>query len=103
MPPTRSTTMPIWPQFLARIGAKPDLLGFAAGATPSADEWLAAFTRHFMSNPEAAQGTQALMAGLPFYTPAFVAALAALPPGGTPQHPIAGTIPREIYTTAGPL
>lgn len=95
--------MPTWPQFNARFTAKPDLLGFAPGATPAADAWLAAFTDDFMRAPDAAHGAQALMSGLRFYTAAFVAELAALPPVGSRRPAIVGAIPREVYTATGPI
>ena len=95
--------MNIWTRITAGFGARPDMLGFAAGATPTADEWLTAFTANFMGQPYADHGALALMSGLRFYTPAFVAALAALPPVEMRQPHIAGTIPRAIYTATGPI
>jgi hypothetical protein len=92
-----------WPQFTARFTAPPDLLGFAPCATPAADEWLAAFTDDFMRYPDAAHGAQALMSGLRFYTAAFVAEIAALPPVGSRRPALVGAIPREIYTATGPI
>ena len=38
-----------------------------------------------------------------FYTPAFMAALAALPPVEMRRLHVAGTIPRAIYTATGPI
>jgi hypothetical protein len=95
--------MPTWPQFTARFTAKPDLLGFAPGAAPAADAWLAAFTDNFMRAPDAAHGAQALMSGVRFYTAAFVAELAALPPVESRRPAIVGAIPREVYTATGPI
>ena len=68
-----------WNRFAARFAGRRDRLGCAADATPSADEWLAAFTRHFLGQPDAEHGRQGLMSGLRFYTADFVAAIAALP------------------------
>ena len=95
--------MKIWHRLVARFGPQSDLLGFAPSATPDADTWLTAFTGNFMSHPTAAHGTDALMSGLRFYTPAFVAELKALPSIDVRQPPLAGRIPRAIYTTAGPI
>jgi hypothetical protein len=95
--------MPTWPQVTARFGAHSDMLGFAPAATPSADEWLVAFTRHFLRHPDVAYGAQALMSGLRFYTADFVAALAALPPGESRHPAISGNRPQAIYTATGPL
>jgi hypothetical protein len=92
-----------WNRFAARFAGRRDLLGFAADATPSADEWLAAFTRHFLGHPDAEHGHQALMSGLRFYTADFVAAIAALPPVAVRQPPLLGNRPRAIYTAAGPI
>jgi hypothetical protein len=95
--------MPTWPQFTARFTAKPDLLGFAPGATPAADEWLAAFTDDFMRYPAAAHAAQALMSGVRFYTAAFVAEIAALPPVGSRRHAIVGAVPRAVYSATRPI
>jgi len=92
-----------WNRFAARFAGRRDRLGFAADATPSADEWLAAFTRHFLGQPDAEHGQQALMSGLRFYTADFVAAIAALPPVALRRPPILGNRPRAIYTAAGPI
>jgi hypothetical protein len=95
--------MNIWNRFTARSRPQLDTLGFAAGATPSADEWLAAFTGNFMGQPNAAHSTLALMSGVRFYTPAFVAQIAALPPITARQPAITGNIPRAIYAATGPI
>ena len=95
--------MNTWNRFTARFAGRRDRLGFAADATPSADEWLAAFTRHFLGQPDAEHGHRALMSGLRFYTADFVAARAALPPGALRQPPLLGNRPRAIYTAAGPI
>ena len=92
-----------WNRFAARFAGRRDRLGFATDATPSADEWLAAFTRHFLGQPDAEHGQQALMSGLRFYTADFVAAIAALPPVALRRPPILGNRPRAIYTAAGPI
>ena len=90
--------MDIWQQLTARFDTGPDLLGFDATATPTADEWLAAFTAYFLRHPEAKQGVRALMSGRRFYTPAFVAEVAALPSVELRQPPLPGRIPNAIYT-----
>jgi hypothetical protein len=95
--------MAFWNQFTARFGAQPDLLGFAATATPSADAWLGAFTDRFMQHPDTVAGTQAFMSGLRFYTADFMTQLAALPPVATRRPPIMGNIPCAIYTATGPI
>src|SRR5690348_13967878 len=95
--------MTLWNQFTARFGARPDLLGFAATATPTADEWLGAFTGRFMQHPDTADGTQALLSGLRIYTPDFMAQLAALPPVAARRPPIMGNIPQAVYTATGPI
>jgi hypothetical protein len=95
--------MNIWNRLTARSRSRLDTLGFAAGAAPSADEWLAAFTGNFMGQPNAEHATLALMSGVRFYTPAFVAQLAALPPINARQPAITGNIPRAIYTATGPI
>jgi hypothetical protein len=90
--------MDIWNQITARFATGPDLLGFEATATPAADEWLAAFTTYFLRHPEAKHGVRALMSGLRFYTPAFVAEVTALPAVELRQPPLPGRIPNAIYT-----
>lgn len=80
-----------------------DLLGYTLGATPSADAWLAAFTRSFLQQPTAAHATDAFMSGLRFYTPAFVAEIAALPPVESRLPPIPGRTAQAIYTATGPI
>jgi hypothetical protein len=92
-----------WNRFAARFAGRRDRLGCAADATPSADEWLAAFTRHFLGQPDAEHGRQGLISGLRFYTADFVAAIAALPPVALRQPPILGNRPRAIYIAAGPI
>src|SRR5690242_18242962 len=71
----RRSIMNPWNRFAARFAGRRDRLGCAADATPSADEWLAAFTRHFLGQPDAEHGRQGLMSGLRFYTADFVAAI----------------------------
>ena len=95
--------MNTWERFTGLFGTKRDMLGFTAAATPTAEEWLDAFTTNFMQYPNAEHGAQALMSGVRFYTPAFVAQLAALSPVTAHQPAITGTIPRAIYTATGPL
>ena len=95
--------MNLWTRLTARFGPQSDMLGFAPMATPTADVWLYAFTDNFMSRSTAANGADALMSGLRFYTPAFVAQLQALPPIDSHQPPLPGRIPRAVYTTAGPI
>jgi hypothetical protein len=95
--------MNTWERFTGLFGTKRDMLGFTAAATPSAEEWLDAFTTDFMRHPTTEHGAQALMSGVRFYTPAFVAQLAALSPVTAHQPAITGTIPRAIYTATGPL
>jgi hypothetical protein len=80
-----------------------DLLGYTPEATPGADAWLAAFTRSFMQQPDAAHATEAFMSGQRFYTPAFVAEIAALPPVESRLPPLAGRAAQGIYTATGPI
>ncbi|HMA33897.1 MAG TPA: hypothetical protein VKY74_05390 [Chloroflexia bacterium] len=75
-----------------------DMLGYTPGATPSADAWLATFTRDFLAHAEGTHGAHALMSGLRFYTAAFVAEIAALPPVALRLPPIAGSVAQAIYT-----
>ncbi len=95
--------MNIWNQLTARIGPRADMLDFAPEAKPSADEWLVAFTRSFISRPDAAHAANTLMSGLRFFTAEFVATIASLPSPETRQPPIGGRIPRAIYTATGPI
>jgi hypothetical protein len=81
----------------------PDMLGFAADATPSADEWLAAFTADFVRYPAAEHGARALMSGLRFYTAGFVAEIAALPPVSARQPALVGKDLCAVYTATGPI
>jgi hypothetical protein len=92
-----------WNRFTTRFGGRRDRLGFAAADRPSADEWLAAFTRHFLGQPPAEQGRAAFIAGLRFYTADFVAAVAALPPVALRQRPLLGNGSQAIYTATGPI
>jgi hypothetical protein len=85
----------------AGFSAGRDLLGYTRGATPPADAWLAAFTGSLIKQPTAAHGTEALMSGLRFYTAAFVAEIAALPPVEARLPPLPGTTARAIYTATG--
>ncbi len=87
----------------AEFSAGRDLLGYTNTATPSADVWLATFAASLMQEPTAAHGTDALMSGLRFYTPAFVAEIAALPPVEARLPPLAGSTVRAIYTATGPI
>lgn len=80
-----------------------DLLGYTLGATPPADAWLAAFTGSLLQQPTAAHGTEALMSGLRFYTAAFVAEIAALPPVEARLPPLPGNTAQAIYTATGPI
>jgi hypothetical protein len=95
--------MNIFKQLTTRFGSRADMLDFAQEATPSADEWLVAFTNSFMSRPDAAHATNTLMSGLRFFTAGFVAKIASLPSPETRQPPIGGSIPRAIYTATGPI
>jgi hypothetical protein len=95
--------MSIWNRLTDRFSAKPDLLGFADAATPTADEWLTAFTLYFMQNPGVEHGVRGLMAGLRFFTAQFVAEIAALPPVESQRSPVAGSIPKAIYTATAPI
>ena len=90
-------------RFTARFGPQPDLLGFAADAHPAADAWLETFTDDFMRNPDAVHGAAIMMSGLRFFTADFVAQIAALPPVATRRPAIAGRIPRDVYSAAGPI
>jgi hypothetical protein len=95
--------MDAWNKLTARFNTGPDLLGFTATATPTADEWLAAFTTYFMKHPQAKPGARALMSGLRFYTAPFVAELAALPSVELRQPALPGRIPDAIYTATRPI
>jgi hypothetical protein len=93
--------MNFWNRLTARFGPRPDMLAFVPDATPSADEWLLAFTESFVRRPDAAHATNTLMSGLRFFTAEFVAGVASLPSPETRQPPIGGRIPRAIYTATG--
>ncbi len=95
--------MALWKRITAHFGAQTDMLGFPAAATPTADEWLAAFTANFLYHPNVAQGTAALMSGLRYFTPEFTAQIAALPPVAGRLPVIPGNIPQAIYTATGPI
>lgn len=95
--------MNIWKRVATSFGPKADMLAFAPDATPSADEWLVAFTESFVRRPDAAHATNSLMSGLRFFTPDFVANIASLPTPETRQPPIGGRIPRAIYAATGPI
>jgi Glycoside hydrolase family 44 len=82
--------MSIWNRLISRFGPRADMLDFAPDATPSADEWLVAFTESFMRRPDAAHATNTLMSGLRFYTAEFVAGVASLPSPETRQPAIGG-------------
>ena len=88
---------------IADISVGRDLLGYTPGATPSADAWLATFTGSVMQQPTAAHATEAFMSGLRFYTPAFVAEIAALPPVESRLPPLSGHTAQAIYTASGPI
>jgi hypothetical protein len=85
------------------IGAGRDLLGYTPSATPSADTWLATFARDFVAHADGAHGADALMSGLRYYTPAFMAEIAALPPVESRLPPLPGSAARAIYTAAQPI
>lgn len=87
----------------AGFSAGRDLLGYTHGATPPADSWLAAFAGSLMQQPTAAHGTEALLSGLRFYTAAFVAEIATLPPVEERLPPLPGRIAQAIYTATGPI
>jgi hypothetical protein len=87
----------------AGFSAGRDLLGYTPGATPPADAWLATFTGSLLQQPTAAHGTEALMSGLRFYTAAFVAEIAALPPVEARLPPLPGHTAQAIYTATGPI
>ena len=95
--------MDIWNRLTARFAPRADMLDFAPNATPSADEWLVAFTTSFVRQPDAAHATSTLMSGLRFFTAEFVAAVSSLPSPETRQPPIGGSIPRAIYAATGPI
>src|SRR5215212_2266044 len=90
-------------QFDTDFGGGRDMLNYTPGATPSADVWLAAFTTDLMGHADADHGAQALMSGLRFYTSAFVAELAALPPVEARLPPLPGSGARAIYTATSPI
>lgn len=94
-----STPNPSDPGF----GASRDLLGYTPAATPSADSWLTTFARDFIAHADGARGADALMSGLRYYTPAFMAEIAALPPVESRLPPLAGSAVRAIYTAAQPI
>lgn len=91
-----------WNPTPARLGARPDLLGFATAA-PTADAWLLAFTDYFMQHPDTDSGVRALMSGLRFYTAAFVAEIAALPPAATHQPALPSPAACAVYTATAPI
>jgi len=95
--------MNIWNKLTARFGPRADMLAFAPDATPSADDWLVAFTENFVRRPDAAYATNTLMSGLRFFTAEFVANIASLPSPETRKPPIGGRVPRAIYTATGPI
>ena len=72
-------------------------------ARPSADEWLVAFTRSFVQNPDATHATDTLMSSLRFFTAEFVAGMASLPSPEMRQPPIGGRIPRAIDAATVPI
>lgn len=92
-----------WNPTPARLDTRPDLLGFAAAATPSADAWLVAFTDYFVQHPDADAGVRALLSGLRFYTAAFVAELTALPAGAAHQPPLPGPAACAVYAATAPI
>jgi hypothetical protein len=73
------------------------MLDFSPTATPSADEWLVAFTDDFIRHPDATHAIDTLMSSLRFFTAEFVSNVAALPSPETRQPPIGGRIPRAVY------
>jgi hypothetical protein len=89
--------------FDTRFSASRDLLGYTPAATPSADTWLATFARDFIAHADGAHGADALMSGLRYYTPAFMAEIAALPPVESRLPPLSGSAARAIYTAAQPI
>ena len=95
--------MNIWNRLTTLFGLRADMLDFAPDATPSADDWLVAFTESFVRRPDAAHATNTLMSGLRFFTAEFVAGVASLPSPETRRPPIGGRIPRAIYTATGPI
>src|ERR1041385_6800504 len=95
--------MNIWNRLTTRFGPRADILDFAPEATPSADDWLVAFTESFMRRPDADYATHTLRAGLRFFTAEFVANIASLPSPEKRQPPIGGHIPRAIYAATGPI
>jgi hypothetical protein len=84
-------------------GPPPDLLGFGPSASPTADEWLAAFTDQFIRHPTQVFGTAALMSGVRFFSRPFIVEIAALGPVETRSPMIPGYIPQAIYRTVGPI
>src|SRR5947209_4815677 len=90
-------------QFDTRFGGSRDMLGYTPGATPSADAWLGTFTTDFIAYADGTHGAHALMSGLRFYTAAFVAEIAALPPVESRLPPVSGPVARAIYTATCPI
>jgi hypothetical protein len=95
--------MNILNRLTARFGPQLDPLGFGPAASPTADEWVAAFTDNFIRHPTTTFGTQALMSGLRFYSPPFIAEIGALGPVEARYPAIPGYIPQAIYTAVGPI
>ena len=95
--------MTIQDQFDTRFGGSRDMLGYTPGATPSADAWLGTFTTDFIAHADGTHGAHALMSGLRFYTAAFVAEIAALPPVESRLPPVSGPLARAIYTATRPI
>jgi hypothetical protein len=95
--------MNIWKRLTTNFGPRADTLAFAPDATPSADEWLTAFTENFVRHPDATRATNALMEGLRFFTADFVASIASLPTPERRLPPNAGRMPMAIYAATGPI
>jgi hypothetical protein len=87
----------------AEFRAGRDLLDYTFTATPSADVWIATFATRLVQQPTAAYATDALMSGLRFYTAAFVAEIAALPPVASRLPPLTSHAVQAIYTATGPI
>ena len=95
--------MNIWNSLTTRFAPRGDKLNFATDATPSADEWLVSFTESFMGHPDAAHATNTLMSSLRYFTAEFVAGVASLPSPEARRPPIAGRIPRAVYTATATI
>jgi hypothetical protein len=90
--------MPSQNVYDTHIDTSRDMLGYTPAATPSADAWLASFTRAFTAQANGQPGARALMSGLRFVTADFMAEIAALPPVALRLPPLPGGGTQAIYT-----